>query len=78
MMTSRADVLTARAIATICRVAVLHDCSGRFTSTAMPNESRMAAASRRTRAQSMKPRRVGSRPTKMFSASERCGIRFSS
>src|SRR6218665_3407255 len=78
MMTSLARMLTARAMAVICWVAVLHDRSGRLTSTDMPKPARMRALSTSTWRQSIRPKRAGSRPRKMFSATERCGTRLSS
>ena len=71
MMTSRASNETARAIATICWMAVLKVISGARTSASTSKRRSRSCASRFMRRQSIRPRRFGSRPRKMFSATER-------
>jgi hypothetical protein len=61
----------ARAIATICWRATLRVPSGRVTSTRTPRRSSRARASACMRPRSSRPRRRGSRPRKMFSATDR-------
>ena len=77
-MTSLASVDSARASAVICWVAMAYSYSGRVTSTSMSSRRRIAAASRFIRPQSMRPKRLGSRLRKTFSATDRNGTRLTS
>ena len=67
MITSRASVETARAMATSCCTARLCRCSGRRTSMSSPKRPTASRAVRWAAGQSIMPKRVGSRPSTMFS-----------
>jgi hypothetical protein len=76
MITSFAFWITARAIATIWRVAALNWPTGLSTSMASLKLASTSLALARIVARSRKPQRRGSRAMKMFSATERCGARL--
>ncbi len=61
MITTRASICTARAIATICCAPRPNERSGRDTFTSMPKSRRMLRASRFIRRESIRPLRRGSR-----------------
>lgn len=75
---TRASTDTARAIATICCTAIGYASSERVTSS----DRSSSASAARERAwivfQSIAPRRIGCRPAKMFSATDRFAHRFTS
>ncbi len=78
MMTSRLLMLTARAMATICCTATLWCIRAREGSTCTSKRASSARASAFMRFQSRKGPRRGSRPRKMFSATERNPTRLTS
>ncbi len=75
---TRADTSSARAIATICCTAIDWEPSPAETSSRRSSAPSRTSARRLMPAQWMRPNLRGSRPMKMFSATERFGQRFTS
>ena len=72
---TRTSVEIARAIATSCWIASEWLPSVDAGSMSIPRSASTSVASRRIRRQSIAPKRRGSRPSTMFSATDRFGSR---
>ena len=73
-----AEMSMARAIATICCTAIEYLDSCAPTSSETSTRASASTARRLTARHWMRPRRRGSRPIEMFSATDRLGQRFTS
>ena len=79
MMMRRPSIESARAISTSCCSATESAETGVMGSMVSPTRAMIFRDSSRIRRQSMRPKApVGARPMKMFSATDRVGIRLSS
>ena len=73
-----ADTSRARAMATICWMAMEYPASSRVTSMSRPSRAMAFRARRRIAPQRIMPAVVGWRPRQMFSATDRYGMRLTS